>query len=664
MSVSFSVVIATLQRPALLAAALDAVLVCDPAPDEVIVVDGDEAGSARPVVERKAEGRVPVRWLASELGSSVQRNRGIDAAGSDVVVFFDDDSRPEPDVFGHLARAYADPGVVGATGYVDEPGFNRTGGKQSGVRRLLFRGPEGRFTSFGYPRHLTRVDRELDVEFMQGCFLTARRADAAAVRFDEHLPGYALAEDEDFSYRLSHRGRIRYLPAAVVHHDNTGFGSRDHRAFGRKVMVNRTYLFRKNFPQTRSTRLQFALLFLVFVAHRLVNREWRGVQGLFEGAWEAWRRPALVGAVPRVAFVTSHALHGGAETYLQVLLDELGSEWRAGVVVLQNGPAAALLPEPVMLPTSASRVEMAWTALRLRRVLRRLQPDVVHANGVKAAAVVAAALVGRRTPLVWVKHDFSWDRQLTPLLARRCTEVVGVSEAVLAAVPDGVPTSIVPPGRDVPAIDRTAARARVEEAVGEPCTEVVAMVGRFHSVKGHDEVLAALPALRERRPSARVLFVGGADSTEPDREGEVRRLASPFTEDGTVAFAGHRADAVTLIAGADVLVLPSVVDARGFGLEGSPFVLIEAMAVGTPVVAYAAGGVPALVGECGALVPLGDRMALATTLADVLGDRDRRKHMAECGRARAAGYSAAAMADGLRTVYRRVTSGASRTKDA
>ena len=284
MTVSFSVVIATLGRPDDLHRALAAVSSCRPAPLEVVVVDGDEAATARPVAQEHG-----ARWVGSERGLTRQRNRGVAECRGDVVVFFDDDARPAPDVFDVLARAYADPTVVGATGRVVEPGFGRVVGKQSGVRRLLFRGPEGRFTSFGYPRHLTRVDREADVEIMQGCFMSGRREAVAAVGFDEHLTGYALAEDEDFAYRLSRRGRIRYLPDAVVEHDNSGFGTRDDRRFGRQVMVNRSYLFRKNFPQTPTTRLQFALLFLVLVAHRLVNREWRGVQGLFEGAWEAWR---------------------------------------------------------------------------------------------------------------------------------------------------------------------------------------------------------------------------------------------------------------------------------------------------------------------------------------------------------------------------------------
>ena len=50
------------------------------------------------------------------------------------------------------------------------------------------------------------------------------------------------------------------------------------------VIRNRSYIFRKNFPQTPAARAQFAWLVLVLVVHRLVNREWRGALGLVEGA--------------------------------------------------------------------------------------------------------------------------------------------------------------------------------------------------------------------------------------------------------------------------------------------------------------------------------------------------------------------------------------------
>ncbi len=266
---------------------------CEPPPDEILIVDGHPELLAKGTAARFAAYPAPpeLRYLTSESGLTKQRNVGIDASTGDVVVFADDDVSFAPNVFAVLSEAYGDASIVGATGKFIEPPSWTLGGQQSLVRRLLFAGgAEGTFTRFGYPRYVQDFDRPRDVEVMPGGFMSTRRDYAAAIRCDEHLGGYALAEDEDFSYRLSRRGRVRYLPEAVVVHRKTGFASQDQRTFGRMVVVNRAYLFRKNFHPTPLARLQFALLVLLLIAHRLVNREWMGALGLVEGALQAWRK--------------------------------------------------------------------------------------------------------------------------------------------------------------------------------------------------------------------------------------------------------------------------------------------------------------------------------------------------------------------------------------
>ena len=281
----FSVVIPTMRREAILAATLDSLRRCDPAPHEVIVIDADSEGSSQPVVtELDQEVELAVRYIRSSPSLTLQRNLGIEDASGDVIVFLDDDVDIEPDLFVRLDEAYGDPDVVGATGRIGEPESGRRGGPRSALRRLLpGGGREGTFTRYGYPRYLRDVDSPADVEFMQGCFMSARRELAAQVRFDEQLGGYALAEDEDFSYRLSRVGRVRYDPRAVVHHDNSGFAGRDRRAFGRTVVVHRWYLLRKNFAPTRFARLEFAALVVVLVIHRLLNGDLAGARGIWAG---------------------------------------------------------------------------------------------------------------------------------------------------------------------------------------------------------------------------------------------------------------------------------------------------------------------------------------------------------------------------------------------
>ncbi|MGI8632800.1 MAG: glycosyltransferase family 2 protein [Solirubrobacterales bacterium] len=277
-----TVIVATKGRPDALAETLENVARCDPAPAAVLVVDGDEHRSALAVVE--ASGLPGARHIASDPGLPHQRNVGLRQSGSAITCFLDDDVIVEPDILGHLAAVYADPAVVGATGTVNEPATGRAGGAGSALRDLVQRGgPEGTMTSFGYPRRLGPGAAPAQVEFMPGCLMSARTEVARRVGFDEHLPGYALAEDEDFSYRLSREGAIALVPQARLFHKSYGVLRSRQRAFNRQLVVNRTYLFRKNFEQTWRARAGFAGLMAVLIAHRLLNREWQGIAGLADG---------------------------------------------------------------------------------------------------------------------------------------------------------------------------------------------------------------------------------------------------------------------------------------------------------------------------------------------------------------------------------------------
>ena len=223
--------------------------------------------------------------MASETGAALQRNVGIDLAHGDVVIFIDDDCAVEPGLFEVLTRAYGDPSVVGVTGRIDGPSCERLGSNPHSRLRwlLLGGGRQGSMTSFGFRRPIIDVEQARDVQYMPGPLMSARRDLAAEVRFDERLAAYSLGEDDDFSYRLSRRGRIRYEPSAVVNHHELGWRQMDRREMDRLQVVNRTYLFRKNFAQTLRARASFATLIAVLCAHRVLNREWSGLRGLVDG---------------------------------------------------------------------------------------------------------------------------------------------------------------------------------------------------------------------------------------------------------------------------------------------------------------------------------------------------------------------------------------------
>jgi GT2 family glycosyltransferase len=256
----------------------------DPPPDDVVIVDGDVKRSAEAVVAEFDSRRPPVRYVTAEPGLTRQRNVGLDIVTTDVVVFLDDDATLDRAAVHQLREIFRSPDVAGATGPVVEPSSHGVAGQRSRLRRVIHPlGAEGTFTRYGYPRRLTDMSTRRDVEFMPGCFMAARVDVARRLRFDEVLPGYGLAEDEDFSYRLSRVGRIVFEPALAVQHANAGFAGRDRRSFGRAVVVHRHYLFRKNFPQNVWARLGFAWLIVLLLGHRLVNADLHGARGLVDG---------------------------------------------------------------------------------------------------------------------------------------------------------------------------------------------------------------------------------------------------------------------------------------------------------------------------------------------------------------------------------------------
>ncbi|HEV2981137.1 MAG TPA: glycosyltransferase family 2 protein, partial [Solirubrobacteraceae bacterium] len=258
---------------------------------DVIVVDGDpDRSAAEPFAElRQAHPDVSARYIASEPGMTLQRNKGIDASRGNVVVFIDDDCTVEPDLFEALARVYRDRSVIGATGLILEPANARFASNGRLRRLLIGGGQEGTMNRFGFRRPLVDLERAHEMQFMYGPLMSARREYAADVRFDESLGAYALGEDDDFSYRLSRRGRLRYEPTAVVHHHEMGRRGMDLRKINRIHVVNKTYLFHKNFPVTLRARACFAALLGMLFIHRVLNREWSGLLGLTDGLKEVRR---------------------------------------------------------------------------------------------------------------------------------------------------------------------------------------------------------------------------------------------------------------------------------------------------------------------------------------------------------------------------------------
>jgi len=374
-----------------------------------------------------------------------------------------------------------------------------------------------------------------------------------------------------------------------------------------------------------------------------------------------------VNAPRRILYVSSSAQVAGAENSLLQLLGALDRRGYAPVAALPGtGPLEAQLaalgvpvlhaPIPRLRRTirpwklAATGAREAAAVLRLRGEIRRRGIDLVHASGLSALAAggPAAALAG--VPCLWHLRDLRFPRWAARVIGRFADAMVAVSRAVAEAEARGA--EVIHNAIDAEAF---AARARPGALRAEldltPDTPLALVVSQMVPWKGHVRFLRAMAEARRRCPGA-VAAVAGSDlfGDHPGYEEGLRALADELGPAGSVRFLGQRDDVPTLMADADVLVVPS--NAEPFGR-----VALEAMALGTPVAGLARGGLPEVVedGVTGCLAPTGAPAVLGEMIARLLDDAKLRALMGvEARRTVAERFGVAEHAARVSAVYERL----------
>jgi glycosyltransferase involved in cell wall biosynthesis len=376
---------------------------------------------------------------------------------------------------------------------------------------------------------------------------------------------------------------------------------------------------------------------------------------------------------PRVVYLDHVAQLSGGELALLRLLKVL-TDVEAHVILAEEGPLvdrllqagisvevlpmlertrklrkdsvrAASLLLPAMLDTFAYSLRLAWR-------LRRLRPDVVHANSLKSGIYgsIAARLAG--TPVVWHVHDRIEADYLSGFgvfLVRTLTRslanlLVCNSEATRRTLSSRMPSMVIPT-----VLEPT--RADLERATNERPL-VVGMVGRLAPWKGQEVFIRAF-AQAFPQGAQRAVIVGAplfGDAEVAYAEG-LCNLADRLGIDDRVEFRGHRDDIFDELYTMDVLVHASTVP-EPFGQ-----VIIEGMSARLPVVASRSGGPQEIItdGGDGLLYPSGDVAALAEILARLDAQPELRAQLGEAAGQRAVDYSPATVVPQVMHAYKLAT---------
>jgi L-malate glycosyltransferase len=353
---------------------------------------------------------------------------------------------------------------------------------------------------------------------------------------------------------------------------------------------------------------------------------------------------------------TARTWRGGQNQVLLTVLGMRALGHRAMLIAHGAGELRQRAKEGLELIALAPKTEMDLTAAwRLSRLVKQLQPDVLHAHDPHGVAMAALALSMStqlaKPPLVASRRvDFHLKgNALSRWKYRQVDCFICASDAVRKMlVADGVPAAravTVHEGIDLGHVDAAPAANLHADLWLPHGAPIVGNVAALVPHKGQRHLIEAAAIVIQKVPDARFVIAG-----EGELRPQLERLIKEHRLEKHVFLAGFRPDILSVHKGFDIFVMSSITEGLGTSL-------LDAMACGKPIVATAAGGMPEVVadGRTGLLVPPRDHGAMADALITLLRDPAMRAEMGAGGLARVrAKFSAERMVQDTLDVYRRV----------
>lgn len=274
---------------------------------------------------------------------------------------------------------------------------------------------------------------------------------------------------------------------------------------------------------------------------------------------------------------------------------------------------------------------------RLVTLLSDIKPDLVWVNNEKSLVFLLGPALRARFATVYYVRNWATRDQVGPLLAfllrRRVTAVLAHSRASVERLKAiSVPAEKItytPNAVDIDLLPAGTLRGAVDLPGAEKPLRILLPAARPVREKGH---LAAVKALRVLVDAGLdpVLWLPGklATGAGNDFTDELKRLIARLSLKDRVHFIGWRSDLQRIIAGSDVVILPS-------HTEGFPRVVIEAMLLQVPVCATPVGGIPEAItdGVTGFLIPVDDAAVLADRISRLHADRSLRERVVRAAHA-------------------------------
>ena len=338
------------------------------------------------------------------------------------------------------------------------------------------------------------------------------------------------------------------------------------------------------------------------------------------------------GVLIRVAFIDKQRSWTGQTKRTLLILNALDRRSFEPIAICQPGSVLGEKLQNLNIPVFKVRMDgmrQFAAIIKVKRILQDHKIDIVDTHGYRDHIIsILAARLARTKAILRTKHNTVplksgvFSRFIYNTLT---TRVIAISEHIRQVLigsgmrPENIST--IHSSIDVEKFSPRAKSGKIlQEFELTEHTEVVGMVARIHQSKGIDYLLSAIALAADAGVDRKFLIVGKG------REKLAGRLKELHIEEHVIA-PGYREDVPEILSIVDVFVLPSL-------REGLGTAILEAMAMGKPIISTRVGGIPEAVqhGINGLLVPPADGPALAAAIRELLAEKEKRLAMGQQSR--------------------------------
>lgn len=358
-----------------------------------------------------------------------------------------------------------------------------------------------------------------------------------------------------------------------------------------------------------------------------------------------------------ILYLDSGSGIGGGQRSLLLLLSLLDSNrWTPFVGCLGDSAFAAEVAKteakliPLSLPAAHNKTDKVkrftlrdlledfqqfQVVLQLHRAVKRHAIDLIHANSLSVALLGGMVARINRIPILMHKRYATSYGILDRLCERLLHRVILVSEATRWDFAPAAKQTLIYNGVDLDAFQASPKEVKILRSElfsdASDASILTGVVTRITPEKGIHFLVRAMAELKGKTP-IKLLIVGGPYfQKDIDYMDSLKREVADLGVEDSVIFTGFLSDTRIVTSLLDIVLVPSIIP------EACPRTIIEAMAVGKPVIATPLGGSKELVTpETGMLVPPEDPSAIAEALATLATDRERLRIMGEAAHTRAA----------------------------